>query len=123
MNSKKIIEEIKKEYPGKTIILDPEIDPTEIICEIEPTADHPEKSVALAVVGLSKPHHHKNSTEVYEVLKGTLTVFKNGVQHILKPGEKIVIEPSIIHYARGDEAWVLVYSKPGWTFEDHIILK
>ena len=122
MNTQKVIEELKKKYPGKTIILDPPENPSEIICEIDSTADHPEKSVALAIVGKSKPHYHKKSTEIYEALKGVLTVYKSGKKHILKEGEKITIEPNIIHSAEGNEAWFLTYSKPGWTFEDHILV-
>jgi len=44
MNVKKIIKELQKKYPNKTIILDPPENPTEIICEIEPTTDHPDRS-------------------------------------------------------------------------------
>ena len=76
MNSKKIVEEIKKKYPRKKVILDPEDNPAEIICEIDPTLNHPEKSTALAIVGRSKPHYHKKSTEVYETIKGVLTIYE-----------------------------------------------
>ncbi len=122
MNRTKIIEDLKKEYPGKKIILDPPNNPSEIICEINPTADHPEKSIALAVVGKSKPHYHKKSTEVYEAVKGTLIVYKEGKKYILKKGEKLTIEPRIVHHAEGDETWFLTYSEPGWTYEDHILI-
>ena len=122
MNTQKIVEEIKKEHPGKTIILDPQDNPTEIICEIDPTSNHPEKSIALAVVGRSKPHVHKKSTEVYEAVKGELTVYKNEKKFVLNEGEKIMINPSEVHYVEGDEAWFLTYSEPGWRFDDHIIV-
>jgi quercetin dioxygenase-like cupin family protein len=120
MNVKRIIEEIKKEYPGKRIILDPPDNPTEIICELDPTSNHTGKSIALAVVGSSKPHFHKKTTEVYKVVRGSLIIFKDGIKNVLNEGEKITIEPNIVHHAEGDEAWFLTYSKPGWTFEDHI---
>ena len=123
MNAQKIIEEIKKQYPGKTIILDPQDDPTEIICEIDPTADHPEKSIALAVVGRSKPHYHKTSTEIYETIKGVLIVYKSGKKYTLREGEKLTIKAGEPHNVEGEEAWFLTYSKPGWRFEDHILVK
>lgn len=122
MNTSKIIDEIKKKYPRKAIILDPQDNPTEIICEIDPTVDHPEKSVALAVVGKSKSHVHKKSTEIYEAMKGALTVYKNGNKFTLQEGEKMTIKPGEVHHVEGHETWFLTYSEPGWTFEDHIVV-
>lgn len=122
MNTQKIVKELYTKYPGKEIVLDPSENPTEIICELEPTSDHPERSTALAIVGKSKPHYHKKSTEIYEAVKGTLTVYKGGKKFMLNEGEKITIEPNIVHYVEGDEAWFLTYSTPGWTFEDHIVV-
>ena len=123
MNTQKIIKELHAQYPGKQVILDPTDNPTEIICEIKPSSDHPEKSVALAIVGKSKPHYHKKTTEIYEAQKGILTVYVNGKRHVLNEGEKITIEKNTIHYVEGDEAWFLTYSEPGWTFEDHIVVE
>lgn len=122
MNVQKVIEEIKKQYPGKAIILEPQDNPTEIICEIDPTSDHPEKSVALAVVGRSKPHYHKKSTEVYETMKGMLTIYKSGKKYVLKKGEKLTIESGEVHHVEGDETWFLTYSEPGWRLDDHILV-
>ena len=122
MDANKIIEEIKREYPGKAIVLNPEDNPTEIICEIDPSSDHPESTVALVVVGKSKSHYHKKSTEIYETKKGVLTVYINGKKFVLNEGKKITIKPGEIHSVEGDEAWFLTYSKPGWRFDDHIIV-
>lgn len=122
MDKAKIIKELKEKYPSKRIILNPPENPNEIICEIDPASEHPQKSAALAIVGKSKPHYHKKSKEIYEVVKGTLFVYKNGKRYTLKEKEKITIEPNIIHYAEGDEVWFLTYSKPGWTFKDHIVV-
>jgi len=122
MNVQKVIEQIKKEYPGEAIILDPEDSPAEIIVEIEPTDDHPSHSLALAVVGKSRPHYHNKSTEIYEAVKGTLTVYTDGKPHILKPGDKITVRPGVTHSDEGDEAWFLTHSSPGWLFEDHIVV-
>src|SRR5688572_852642 len=113
MNSQKIVSELQEKYPGKEIILDPTDNPTEIICELEPTTNHPEKSIAFAIVGKSKPHYHKKSTEIYEAVKGILTVYKNREKYVLHEGEKLTIEPGVVHYVEGDEAWFLTYSEPG----------
>jgi len=59
MNTQKIIKELHALYSGKQVILDPPENPTEIICELSPTSEHPEKSISLAIVGSSKPHYHK----------------------------------------------------------------
>ena len=122
MNTQKIIKELHQLYPGKKVILDPSENPTEIICEISPTSKHPENSIALAIVGSSKPHYHKYTTEIYEARKGILTVYVNGKKHVLNEGEKITIEKNTVHYVEGDEAWFLIHSNPGWTFEDHILV-
>ena len=124
MDSKKVITELLATYPGKDVIEDYSNDSegfAEIIVEIDPTSEHPERSVALAVVGKSRPHYHKNSTEIYEAQKGVLTVYLDGFKHILQPGEKLTVLPGVVHYAEGDESWFLTYSSPGWTFEDHIL--
>lgn len=118
---KTIIANLQTKYPGREIICDPPTNPMEIIVEIEPTGDHPDRSLALAVVGKSKSHYHQKSTEVYEVVKGTLTLVINGTKHLLKAGEKMTIHPFAVHHAEGDEAWFLTYSTPGWTVEDHIL--
>lgn len=47
MNTQKIIQELQEKYPGKEIVLDSEDNPTEIICEIEPTSEHPERSTTM----------------------------------------------------------------------------
>ena len=125
MNSSKVIDELRIAYPGKEIIEDYSDDPkefAEIIVEIEPSSQHPEKSLALAVVGKSRPHYHQNSTEIYEAQKGNLTVYVDGVKHVLQPGEKLTVKPGKVHYAEGVEAWFLTYSSPGWTEEDHIVV-
>jgi|SRR5579884_2122840 len=122
MNIQRVIKELKQKYPDKAIIKNPEDNPTEILCEIEPTADHSEYSVAIAVADKSTPHYHKHSIETYEVLRGKLYVFKNGQQFIVQKGDKIIIEPDIVHYVQAHETWFTVYSKPGWTLADHILV-
>ncbi|PIZ64851.1 hypothetical protein COY15_04310 [Candidatus Roizmanbacteria bacterium CG_4_10_14_0_2_um_filter_39_12] len=123
MNTQKIIEKLHQLYPEKKVVLNPSENPTEIICELDPTSAHPEKSIALAIVGSSKPHYHQFSTEIYETQKGILTVYVSGKKRILQEGEKITIEPNCVHYVTGEDAWFLIYSEPGWTFEDHIVVE
>ena len=122
MDAEKVIRELSQRYPGKKIIKNEEESPTEILCEIDPTSDHPGRDVAIAVIDRSKPHYHKKTREIYEVTKGSLIVNKNGIDFHLKEGEKLVIEPGEVHFAVGDETWITTYSEPGWTMEDHILI-
>ncbi|MFC1663701.1 cupin domain-containing protein [Patescibacteria group bacterium] len=122
MNTEKVIEELSQKYSDKKIIKLPEDNPTEIICEIDPATGHPEKGIAIAVIDKSEPHYHKKATEIYKVIKGDLTVFINNQQHKLKEGDSLTVKPGKIHYAVGNETWVEVYSEPGWTKEDHILV-
>ena len=123
MNYKKVIEILKQKYPGKKIIKNDEKNPTEIVCEIDPTEDHKDHSVVIAVIDRSIPHYHKITTEIYEVIKGELTIFKNNQKHKLKTGDKLTILPNEIHYAVGQETWVKTTGRPGWVLSDHIISK
>lgn len=123
MNTKRLVKELKEKYPGKEIILNPPDHPHEIIIELEPTRDHPEKSLALAIVGRSQPHLHRKTTEIYEAVKGVLTVYVEGEKHVLQEGERVTIKPQQIHSAEGNEAWFLTHSRPGWTAADHIVVE
>jgi len=123
MNTERILEKLEKTYPDKNIVLAPsEENCTEIIVEVEPTADHPERSLTLAIVGKSEPHYHNKSTEVYEVTKGELTLHIEKEAFILKGGAKKTIKPGQVHYVEGNETWFLTHSTPGWTFKDHILV-
>jgi mannose-6-phosphate isomerase-like protein (cupin superfamily) len=122
MNIDKVIFELQSQFPGKTIFPNQKENPTEILCEIEPASEHPEYSKAIAVIDRSIPHFHHETKETYKVLKGSLVVHISGVQHQLKEGESIVIEPGNVHWAEGSEVWVECYSEPGWTVGDHKIV-
>lgn len=122
MNVNKVIKQLKKEHPSKKIIKNIDNNPTEIICEIEPTEEHLNYSIAIAVIDQSIPHYHKVTIETYEVLKGELILTLNGKNKLLKQGDKITIKPNIVHSAKGNETWVKTHAKPGWIFEDHIIV-
>jgi len=125
MNTKKIISQLKKMYPGKVIIENKNEDgvTTEIICEVESTSDHPERSFAIAVIDSSTLHYHKIITETYKVIKGHLTVFKKNKEYNLKEGDEIVIKPEEVHSNIGEETWIEVYSKPGWMIDDYYNLE
>ena len=120
MNVSSIVEELKRKYPGKNIVLNPPDDPSEIICEIEPASKNPERSVAIAVIDETVEHYHRNTKEIYEVLKGKLKVVKDGEEYELQEGKSVVIEPGEKHSAEGHETWIKVTSYPGWSIKDHI---
>lgn len=120
MNARKIKKELAEKYPGATIIALPNDHPKEILCEIDPTTDHPDYSMAISVIEKSIPHYHKVTTEKYEVLSGEVTLFLGDQQIVLKPGSKVTIKPGIIHWARANSGWIKCTSRPGWTPGDHI---
>jgi GrpB-like predicted nucleotidyltransferase (UPF0157 family) len=122
MNSRQIKHELEKQYPGKKIIFQPPDNPTEIICEIDPSSVHPEHSTVIAVIDKSAVHYHQKSTEIYEVIRGQLDLFTNGEKKVLKTGEKYEIKPYTIHWATGNETWVKTSSNPGWIPTDHILV-
>jgi len=122
MNVNKVINQLRKEYSLKKIIKNNGENPTEIICEIDPTEKHPQYDYAIAVIDQSIPHYHKKITETYEVLKGDLVLTLDGKEISLKKGDKITIKPNTVHSAKGKETWVMAYSEPGWVFEDHILV-
>lgn len=120
MNIKKVTKELKQKYPGKTVIVtDPE-NPGEIICE---TKLGKNKSEAVAVIDYTRLHYHKVLTEIYEVTKGKLEMTINGKKRILEKGDRVTLSPGTNHSAVGNETWIKVYSTPGWTPEDHILVK
>ena len=121
MNINKVIKQLSTEYPNKNIIKNSENNPTEILCEVEPTSDHPEYSLAVAVLDKSVPHVHHKTKETYTVIKGKLVLHVDGIKHELSEGEEMNIETGQVHWAEGNETWVECYSEPGWTFEDHIL--
>lgn len=123
MNAKKIVEELKSKYPNENIIKNDKDNPTEIICEIEPTSDHPKWSKAIAVIDRSMPHFHRKAKEEYTILKGNLTITKEGEDYQIPEGQSFIIMPMEVHSARGDNVRVECLSIPGWTFEDHILVE
>lgn len=123
MNIPGVIEELKKKYPGKRILLNNRVNCTEILCEVEPSSIHPSYSEVIAVIDKTDTHYHDHSREVYKVIKGILSLVVDGRQYVLNEGQHLTIELGQVHQATGNETWVSVSSKPGWKKSDHHINK
>ncbi len=121
MDGLEVIALLKHDYPGKTIVCLPERDPAEIICEVDPSSEHPQFSSSIAAIKSSKPHYHNLAEETYVVLRGRLDMFIDGKHLVLNEGERVVVPPKSIHFAKGDFTLVQVDSSPGWTPSDHIL--
>jgi mannose-6-phosphate isomerase-like protein (cupin superfamily) len=113
VKARNVILGLQKKYPGKKIIKDSDNNPTEIVCEVEPTSEHHGHSLAVAVIDKSKPHYHKKTVEEYKVVNGVLNLYVGEKIVTLKKGDKYTIEPNIVHWAEGNETWVECKSKPG----------
>ena len=123
MNITDVIEELKKKYPGKKILLNNRQNCTEILCEIEPTSAHPSYSEVISIIDKTDSHYHDKATEIYIVIKGVLTLIVDGRKYILNDGQSFTIEPGQMHEAIGNETWVKCSAKPGWKKTDHHITK
>lgn len=123
MNHENIIATLSEEFPGRSILALPPDNPREIICEIDSTDLHPDHSSAIAYIDSSESHYHLKSVETYIVEEGTLTLTVGGKEQVLEAGQEYTIQPPAIHSARGKATRVRVNSKPGWTLEDHILVK
>ena len=123
MNKKRVLSQLQERYPDRSVIALPDDNPTEILCEVEPTSEHPEYSKAISIIDSSVPHYHEKITETYKVLDGSLKVVVDGIVHELDEGDELTIQPGSIHYAIGDETWIECKSVPGWIKDDHILVK
>lgn len=123
MNVEKVLHELKEKYPNKSIFQNKDEDGkvSEILCEVDPTTDHAHYSYAVAVADKSIPHYHKKSVETYTVTIGKLTLFVGNSIIELSEGNSYEIPVETVHWVKGNETWFNCNSKPGWTFEDHII--
>src|SRR5210317_2255123 len=101
MDTKKVTKKLNQRYPGKSVIVSDPSNPTELICETEPTENHPDWSEVIAVVDSIRPHYHKILTETYEVLKGELFLYLDKKKKVIVKGQKAIIKPNIIHWAEG----------------------
>jgi mannose-6-phosphate isomerase-like protein (cupin superfamily) len=121
MDAQAIIKELEETYPGKRIKRIPEDNPSEIVCEFDPRVDHPEFSLAVAIIDKSAPHYHKKMTEIYRVIRGELKLYVDDEEFVMYEGQQYMITPGRVHWAEGDAAWVEVYCNPGYDPEDHIL--
>jgi len=118
--SERILSELRAAYPGKKAY-DLSESGTHFVCEVEPVDEHLEYDKAVEVIITSAPHKHLKMTQVYTMLKGTLTFHVDDKTILLNTGDTYTVEPNHVHWAEGNEnSWVEIYSTPGWTKEDHI---
>src|SRR3989344_6143213 len=120
--SKRITEQLRERYPEKNSF-DLDGRGFHFVCEVEPTSEHPEYDRAIEVIIDSKPHKHLKMTQQYTILSGTLELHIEDKAVKLKAGDKYTIEPGPVHWAKSnDECWLEIYSTPGWTKEDHVVV-
>lgn len=118
--SNRILNLLRSRYPGK-IAYDLDGRGLHFVCEVEPVSEHSEYDRAIEAILSSKPHKHLKMTQYYTILSGTLELHVEDNVVILRPGDKYTVHPGNVHWAESkDECWLEIYSKPGWTKEDHI---
>ncbi len=122
MDVQTIIKELEQTYPAKLIKQLPEDIPTQIVCEFDPPAEHPEYSLAVAIIDRSEAHYHKRSTVIYRVLKGELKLHVGDEEFDMYEGQEYTITPGQVHWAEGNSTWIEVYSSPGSEQSDHILV-
>jgi len=121
--SVRILKLLAEKYPGKKSY-DLDGRGMHFVCEVEPVEEHPEYDKAIEVIILSKPHKHFKMTQNYTILSGTLELHIADQIVQLKAGDTYVVEPNNVHWAKSEnECWLEIFSKPGWTKEDHILIK
>lgn len=121
--SKRILKYLREKYPdAKSFDLDGR--GLHFVCEVDPPQDHPEYDRAVEVIISSLPHKHFKMTQFYTIISGNLELHLEDQVINLKQGDKYTIQPNTIHWAKSeDECWVEIYSEPGWTKEDHIVVE
>ena len=97
MNSEELINKLNKEFPGRAVIPNDKTAPTEIICEVEPSTEHADYSLAIAYIKKSEPHRHIKAVETYEVEDEKLDLFLDGIKKTLNVGQSYIINPGVIH--------------------------
>ena len=120
----RIINQLKVKYPHARA-WDVDGRGMHFVSEIDPVDNHPEYDLAVEVIIESKPHKHLKMTQYYTVLSGILELHLGDEIVTLSPGDKRTIKPGTIHWALGKEGecWTELYSEPGWTKEDHLVVE
>lgn len=120
--SERIIKKLKAKYSNKAAY-DLDGRGFHFVCEVEPVSEHPKYDKAVEVIISSKPHKHLKMTQYYTIVSGTMEFHIGNKVIQLKAGEKYTVKPNNVHWAKSDnECWVEIYSEPGWTKEDHILV-
>lgn len=122
MTEDEVLNYFQENYPGKNIIMIPDGNPSEIICEVDPSSEHPKFNRAVAAIKESEPHYHKYAVEKYKVIIGELKLNVDGQVIKLKEGDEYTIEPGKMHSAEGNFTIVQVDSEPGWNKDDHFLV-
>ena len=81
--------------------------------------------VHVVITDVTKEHYHKELTEAYYVLKGSIAVEIDGNVENLKQGSLIMIYPNTKHKAwktSEEDAEILVACCPPWSEEDEILV-
>ena len=120
MRVKEITKQIKGAYPEAHLVVTRKRGRrvTEMVAELGIQSTHPLQSDAIAIIEESDEHYHKKTKEIYFGIKGTTTVVVDSVEHKLREGESLTINPGQRHYATADKSWVKVTSTPPWDSND-----
>ncbi|MBN3036824.1 MAG: cupin domain-containing protein [Candidatus Diapherotrites archaeon] len=81
--------------------------------------------VHVTITDPTKEHYHKELTEVYYVLKGSIDVEADDIVEHLEKGGLIMIFPRTNHKAwktSQEDAEILVICCPPWTEEDEVMI-
>src|ERR1700729_1251663 len=120
--SDRIVSFLKNKCPGKGSY-DLDGRGFHFVCEVEPVSEHPEYDTAVEVIIKSMPHKHLKMTQRYTILEGKMQLHVGEKTITLNKGDQYVIVPGLVHWATSDdEALAELYSVPGWTKEDHILV-
>lgn len=118
----RVIKLLKEKYPGKECY-DLDGRGFHFVCEVEPVSEHSEYDTAVEVIIKSKPHKHLKMTQRYTVLSGRMVLHVDEKVINLNKGDQYVVLPGKVHWATSDgKSLVELYSVPGWTKEDHIVV-
>ncbi len=82
--------------------------------------------IHVTIDGETKRHYHKNLTEAYYVLKGSIVMEIDGEIENLDVGSLIMIYPETHHKAwktSKEDAEILVICCPPWSEEDEILVE
>jgi GrpB-like predicted nucleotidyltransferase (UPF0157 family) len=118
MDVERIARQLRDAFPHGTLLRPTDANANELIYELEPGAEHPEYSKAVAVIERIPGHFSRRSTLRFTVLRGTLKLFPHGELRVLNVGDTCEIEPYVFFWAEADEACVEVFGTPAWTVQD-----